>query len=319
MNTAHTGLTTGWTLYIIALVAVNIGGCVWLMWWTSRRRPGDPAPEDTLHTWDNNLREYNKPLPRWWIILFYLTIFFGLGYFIYYGIAGIQGYGHWTSKGEEAAEQAVEQAKMNAAFKPYDGQSIDQLAKDPKALALGKSIFANNCTACHGSLGKGAVGFPNLTDTVWKWGGDPDTILTTVLDGRIGIMAPWGEVLTNDPDHGGADAVDDVVTYVQSLSSPGSLQNDPIAAKGKALFDLDCVACHGEDGKGNQMLGAPDLTDSDWLYGKSKMVLHKTIAEGRTGTMPAWRDVLGETRVRLAAAYVWSLSHPDAAGNKSAE
>lgn len=306
-------MSIGWSWYVIALVALNILGCVWLLWWTARRRPGDPAPEETSHVWDGDLTEYNKPLPRWWINLFYLTIVFGLGYLFWYGgLGGFSGYGKWSSSSEHAAKKAVEDRKLEETFRPYDNQSIDVLAGDPKALALGRSIFNNTCATCHGSSAQGATGYPNLSDSIWHWGGSPEKILETVLDGRQGIMPEWGTVLTG---MGGENAVDYTIAYVRTLGNPESLRNDFLAAQGKKLYEGVCVACHGVDGKGNQDLGAPDLTDGYWLYGSSKESLHQTIAAGRQGTMPAHRETLGETRSRLAAAYVWSLSNaPKATG-----
>ncbi len=224
-------MSMGWTWYVIALVALNIFGCVWLLWWTGRRRPGDPKPEDTLHTWDGDLKEYNKPLPRWWINLFYLTIIFSIGYLFWYGGLGrIPGYSKWNSQNEHAADKAVEDAKLEQTFKPYAGQPIDVLAQDPKALALGRSIFGNTCATCHGSTGQGATGYPNLTDDIWHWGGSPDRILETVLDGREGVMPEWGTVLTG---MGGPEAVDYTIAYVRTLSAPETLKNNFMAAQGE--------------------------------------------------------------------------------------
>ena len=300
-------MSAGWIGFIVALVVLNILGCVWLLWWTGRRRPGDPAPEDTSHVWDGDLTEYNKPLPRWWINLFYLTIVFSIGYIFWYGgLGSIPGYSGWTSKQEHAEDKAVEDAKLELTFKPYAGQAIDALAKDPKALALGRSIFGNTCATCHGSSGHGATGYPNLTDEIWHWGGTPERVLETVLDGREGVMPEWGTVLTG---MGGPQAVDYTIAYVRTLSAPDTLQNNFMAAQGKKLYEGVCVACHGIDGKGNPDIGAPDLTDDYWMYGSSRESLQRTIAQGRHGSMPAHRELLGETRARLVAAYVWSLSH----------
>ncbi|RYZ68739.1 MAG: c-type cytochrome, partial [Lysobacteraceae bacterium] len=175
----------------------------------------------------------------------------------------------------------------------------------------GRSIFANSCATCHGSSAKGAIGYPNLSDDIWHWGGDPERVLQTVLDGRDGIMPEWGTVLAS---MGGENAVDYTVAYVRALATPEqSVRNNYMAAQGKKLYDGVCVACHGVDGKGNQELGAPDLTDAYWMYGSSKESLRQTISRGRHGVMPAHRELLGETRSRLVAAYVWSLSQPAAA------
>ncbi|WP_133477543.1 cytochrome-c oxidase, cbb3-type subunit III [Cognatilysobacter segetis] len=300
-------MSMGWSWYVIALVVLNIAGCVWLLWFTARRRPGDPKPTDTSHVWDGDLTEYNKPLPRWWINGFYLTIVFGVGYLVWYGgLGGLKGYSGWTSDKEYAADKAGEDAKLNAAFARYAGKPIDAIARDPHAVAIGHSIFTNTCSGCHGSSAKGAIGYPNLTDDIWHWGGTPDRILETVLDGREGVMPEWGKVLTG---MGGENAVDYVASYVQSFADPKGLENNFMAAQGKSLYEGVCVACHGADGKGNPAMGAPNLTDDYWLYGGSKAQLVQTIANGRHGVMPAHRALLGETRARLVAAYVWSLSN----------
>ena len=135
-------MSGGWSWYVIALIAVNIAGCVWLLWWTSRRRPGDPKPEDTSHVWDGDLTEYNKPLPRWWINLFYLTIVFAIGYLVWYpGFGNFAGYGKWTSRVEHDRDAAKATATLEKTFAPYQGQPIDVLARDPQAVKLGSSIF----------------------------------------------------------------------------------------------------------------------------------------------------------------------------------
>ncbi|MDO5506065.1 MAG: cytochrome-c oxidase, cbb3-type subunit III [Pseudoxanthomonas suwonensis] len=304
-------ITSGWSLWIIALVTINILGCVWLILWTSKRRPGDPKPDDTGHVWDENITEYNKPLPRWWVNMFYLTIVFSIGYLVWYpGFGAFAGIGGWTSAGEMQADAERNQERLAATFAPYDGKAVDVLAQDEQAVHLGRSIFNNTCATCHGSAGQGAIGYPNLTDDSWQWGGSPDQILTTIRDGRQGVMTPWGDVLTG---MGGENAVDYVVAYVRALSDPASLQNNFLAAQGKKLYDGVCVACHGVDGKGNQDLGAPDLTDDVWLYGNSTEAIRTTIQDGRHGVMPPHGELLGDTRTRLVGAYVWSLSH----GNQS--
>ncbi|MGE4367325.1 cytochrome-c oxidase, cbb3-type subunit III [Thermomonas sp.] len=302
-------MSAGWSWYVIALITLNIAGCAWLLWWTARRRPGDPAPEQTSHVWDGDLTEYNKPLPKWWINLFYLTILFAIGYLLWYpGLGNFAGFGKWTSRSEEQRDAAVANARLEQTFAPFKGQPIDVLARDPQALKLGRSIFANTCATCHGSSAKGAVGYPDLTDDIWHWGDSPEQILHTVLNGREGVMPPWGKVLEG---MGGPDAVDYVIAYVRQLGDPqGGNPSDYAAARGKALYDGLCVACHGPEGKGNPAMGAPDLTDGYWLYGDSREALRETISNGRHGVMPAWGQVLGDTRSRLVAAYVWSLSHP---------
>lgn len=306
-------MSMGWSWFVIALIALNIIGIAWVLWYTARRRPGDPKPEETSHYWDGDITEYNKPMPRWWINGFYLTIVFGIGYLFWYGGLGtFEGYGKWSSRGEHDRDMAARNALLAETFSVYDGQPIDRLAADPAARALGQSIFANTCATCHGSSAQGAIGYPNLADDIWHWGGEPETILQSIINGREGVMPEWGKVLTG---MGGDNAVDYVIAYVRALGLSGqSLENDYMAARGKKLYDGVCVACHGVEGKGNADLGAPDLTDDYWMYGSNKASLRETIVNGRHGIMPAHGELLGETRTRLVAAYVWSLSNPGSAG-----
>jgi len=303
-------MSNTWSWYIIVLVVINIIGCVWLLWWTAKRRPGDPKPEDTSHVWDGDLTEYNKPLPKWWINLFYLTIVFGIGYLIWFpGMGSFAGVSQWTSASEHDTALALNNARLEQTFAAYSGQPLEQLAHDPKALELGRSIFANTCAACHGSAATGAPGYPNLTDTIWNWGGSPERILETVLDGREGVMPPLATVLEGI---GGELAVDQVIAYVRALRSPDidvALRNDYLASRGEKLYQGLCIACHEADGKGNQLLGAPDLTQRNTLYANTTDSIRQTVVEGRHGVMPAHRELLGETRSRLVAAYVWSLSN----------
>ncbi|MGV8931521.1 MAG: cytochrome-c oxidase, cbb3-type subunit III [Luteimonas sp.] len=300
-------MSTGWSWYVIALIVLNLGGCTWLLWATSKRRPGDPKPEDTSHYWDGDITEYNKPMPRWWINGFYMLLVFSVGYIFWYGGLGkYPGYSQWSSVHEHDIDKAAEDAKLEETFAPYKGRAIDAIAGDPAAIKLGQAIFNNTCATCHGSSAQGALGFPNLRDDIWHWGGTPDDILTTVLDGREGVMPEWGTVLKG---MGGDSAVISVVSYVRSLSDPAR-SKDYLAVQGERLYEGICTACHGVDGTGNQALGAPDLTDGYWLYGDSTAQLTESIAKGRHGVMPAHRPLIGETRSRLVAAYVWSLSHP---------
>ncbi len=306
-------MSSAWSWYIIALVILNLGGATWLLWSTGKRRPGDPKPDETSHHWDGDITEYNQPMPRWWIIGFYLSLVFGVAYFAWYGGLGhYPGISGWTSTSEHDADKAVADARLEQTFAPFAGRELPDLARDADAMRLGRSIFANVCAACHGSSAKGAIGYPDLTDSIWHWGGSPERILESVLDGREGVMPEWGTVLTG---MGGEGAVDQVIAYTRTLANPASLENNALAAKGKPLYEGVCVACHGLDGKGNPMLGAPDLTDDYWMYGDSNESLRQTLTQGRHGSMPAHRGLLGETRSRLVAAYVWSLSNSDSSAS----
>lgn len=299
-------MSTGWSIYVMVLVAINIAGCVWLLWWTSRRRPGDPKPDDTSHVWDEDITEYNKPLPKWWINMFYLTIVFSIGYLIWYpGMGAFAGVGKWTSAREHDEQAAKVQALLEQTFSKYQGLAIDEIAKDPEALRLGGMIFANTCAVCHGSDAKGAVGFPNLTDHHWQWGGSPDDILTSVLKGRHAVMPPLGGAVGDLP------GATEVAVYVQSLS--GQPVDPAVAAAGKPKFETVCAACHNADGSGNPMLGAPPLNDDIWLYGSDFDSIRQRIMTGSNGQMPAHGPIIGEVRTRLVAAWVWSQSNQSGA------
>jgi cytochrome c oxidase cbb3-type subunit 3 len=300
-------MSGGWSLWIIAIVVLNIAGSAWLLWWTGRRRPGDPPADATSHHWDGDLTEYNKPLPRWWINLFWLTIVFGIAYLAWYpGFGNFKGHAGWSSQAEYAADKKVADEKIAAAYAAYVAQPIDVIARDPKAVASGQRIFANTCAMCHGSDARGAKGYPNLTDQHWQWGSTPDDILATILDGRQANMPPFATAL-GDPSNVTATAV-----HVQKL---GGMQVDPQLDRiGAASFSGICAACHGAEGKGNPSLGSADFTDDYWLYGNQVEDIVAAIEKGHDGHMPAHRQILGETRARLVGAYVWSLSHAAAGG-----
>ena len=299
-------MTTGWSLYVIILVVLNIVATTWLLWWTARKRKSDGSTAETTgHVWDGDLTEYNKPLPKWWIILFYLTIFYSIGYLAWYpGMGNFAGTSGWSSAKEHDAEKAEADKQLAVAFGRFDGMPIDEIARDEEALAFGSRLFANHCAMCHGSDARGGRGFPNLTDADWQWGGTPEDITTTLLHGRQAAMPALGAVL------GGDVGITEVAAYVQSLSG---MKADPaLAAAGQARFAV-CAACHGPDGKGNPALGAPNLTDDTWLYGSDFATLREGILNGRNGMMPAHAPIIGETRSRIVAAYVWSLTHGDKA------
>lgn len=293
-------MNTGWTLYIAILTIANILACVWLLWWTARKRPDERGEHETTgHVWDDNLQELNRPMPRWWLNLFYLTIVFSLGYLVLYpGLGAFAGTKSWTSGKEHDTEVAAAEAQLAPLFARFAQQSPGELAKNPEAVQLGRSVFAHNCVQCHGSDARGATGFPNLTDKDWLWGGDPDTVLATILNGRQGAMPAWGQML-------GEQGVTEVASYVQTLS--GAKVDDALARAGEARYKQICVACHGPEGKGNPALGAPNLTDDVWLYGGSFEQIATTVRNGRNGRMPAHQPIIGADRARVAAAYVLSL------------
>jgi cytochrome c oxidase cbb3-type subunit 3 len=296
-------LSTFWSGWVIVLTAGNILGCVWLIWWTMRKRPSEAAEGDvTGHTWDGDLQEYNNPLPRWWLWLFYITIVFGLGYLLLYpGFGNFAGFLGWTAQNQYDREMAVAAETYGPIFAKYSGEPIPVVAADPEANEMGKRLYLTYCSQCHGSTASGGPGFPNLTDNDWLWGGKPEQIQATIANGRTAVMPAWQAIL-------GDNGVEEVAEYVITLS--GRTPDDSAKAEaGKALFATNCAGCHMPNGTGNQALGAPNLTDDIWLYGGSKGAIVKTIAAGRNGVMPAQKKLLGDDKVHLLAAYVYSLSN----------
>lgn len=292
-----------WNWYIVIPVVVGIVAMFVLSgWMTETARKADKKPELRAHVWDEDLQELNNPLPRWWLNLFYITLVFGIGYLVLYpGLGTFSGILGWTETGQYEKEIAVADKQFNPLYEKYLQEDIKALAANRVALKTGARLFVNYCTGCHGSDAGGAPGFPNLRDDDWLYGGDPATIKASIMNGRTGAMPAWGAAL-------GPEGVANVAEYVLSLS--GRSTDATAAAAGKEKFQQLCVACHGPDGKGNQALGAPNLTDNIWLNGGSKQAIKETIANGRTGRMPANAEFLGEAKAHLLAAYVYSLSHP---------
>jgi len=288
-----------WGWYVALLTFIAIVACVLLLRSQSIKR-ATGAPELHGHIWDGDLAEYNNPLPRWWMWLFYLTIVFALVYLLLYpGFGSFTGIFQWTSRGEYEAESQKAASEYGPIFNKFAQQDLAVVAKDPEARAIGQRLFLTYCSQCHGSDAGGGFGFPNLRDKDWLYGGDPETIKASIMNGRNGTMPPLGAAI------GGEAAVKEVANYVMSLS--GASHDAVLAAKGKEKFAV-CAACHGADGKGNQQIGAPNLTDDVWLFGGSERTVMETITGGRVSQMPAHKDFLGEAKVHLLAAYVYSLS-----------
>lgn len=307
-----------WNLYVIVLTFASLVGCAWLLVVMSKARgtaaPGKGTKDTTGHVWDGDLAEYNNPLPKWWLNLFWITIVVSVVYLVLYpGFGNFAGVLGWSSRGAYTAEQKGADATVEPLFAKYRAMNIKQVAADPEARAMGERLFLNYCSQCHGSSALGGRGFPNLTDKDWLYGGEPENIVTTIANGRLGVMPALGAGL-------GPDGVKNVVAYVRSLSN---LPHDKLSAQlGKPLFAQTCAACHGADGKGNTTMGAPNLTDDVWLFGSSEAAIAEGVMRGRnlgasegTLAMPAFKDVLGEGKIHLLAAYVWGLSNRPAAGN----
>jgi len=287
-----------WHVYITILTVVSIVACAVFLWSQSVRKAG--PVETTGHQWDEDLAEYNNPLPRWWSGLFYLTIVFSLAYLVLYpGLGSWKGTLGWSQVGQLKEEQQAAEKQFGPLYQKFAATELEALAKNSEALAIGQKLFLNNCAQCHASDGAGSRGFPNLTDRDWLWGGDAAAVKATIRDGRSGVMPPFGDAL-------GAEGVKNVAHYVRSLSG---LTADSIrVALGAETYQKACVACHGADGKGNPALGAPNLADRVWLHGSAEATVIETITRGRTSQMPAHKDLLDEARIHLLTAYVLSLS-----------
>lgn len=294
-------LNSFWNWWVIIISVGTILACWWLLHWTKGvSEQTDSTDGSTGHVWDEDIRELNTPLPRWWLHLFNITIIFAFVYLaIFPGLGNFSGFLGWTQIGQydaEVARATKAQEPIFARFRQMDGAA---LIADEEALEIGGRLFANNCAMCHASDGRGAKGFPNLTDHDWLWGDSYDTVLTSISSGRVGAMPPLGAAL-------GEDGVREVVAYVQQLS--GQRADSEMAAAGQARFQMICMACHGIDGTGNHALGAPNLTDEIWLYGGNPADIEASVVNGRNGNMPAHDNLLNEDRRRLLAAYVKSLS-----------
>ena len=299
-------MTSFWSWYVVILTTGTLLALTWLIFATRKGQRSDTTDQTVGHVYDG-IEEYDNPLPRWWFMLFVGTIIFAVGYLVLYPGMGnwkgiLPGYdGGWTSTKQYEREITKADDKYGPIFSKYAAMSIEEVAKDEQALKMGGRLFASNCSVCHGSDAKGSHGFPNLTDNDWIWGGDTETIKLTIMKGRNAAMPGWEAALGND-------GIKNVTGYVRSLSGLKNPEGVDLEA-GQKSFNTMCVACHGADAKGNPMLGAPNLSDRIWLYGSSFAQVQQTIRHGRNGQMPAQEDFLGNDKVHLLAAYVYSLSH----------
>ncbi|MCK5001610.1 MAG: cytochrome-c oxidase, cbb3-type subunit III [Gammaproteobacteria bacterium] len=292
-----------WSWFISAIA---LGGIVWMLYLlqinNKAELPEDGEAKPTGHVWDEDLQELNTPLPRWWLYMFYITIVFGLVYLaLYPGLGSYKGILGWSSVGEYEAEVAVADAKFDPLYEKFLGEDLTVLAASDNAMRTGERLYVNYCSVCHGSDARGAKGFPNLRDNDWLYGDDPETIKATIMHGRTGAMPAWQDAL------GGEEGVAQVAEYVQQLA--GREVDAEVAELGKAKYDMFCFACHTAEGTGNKAMGAPNLTDNVWLYGGTAKAIKLSIAKGRAGRMPAHAEFLGEAKVHILAAYIYSLSN----------
>ncbi|MNS72926.1 Cbb3-type cytochrome c oxidase subunit CcoP [compost metagenome] len=303
-----------WGIFISVVAVGGVLWCVWLLY-TQRRwlgaKPAAGQVEDTGHVWDGDLTELNNPVPTWWTWMYLLACLFALGYLFFMpGLGSYKGQLGYSSTEEVAQHQAKMANAVRPIYARFETMTVPQISQDAGAREIGQRLFLNNCAQCHGSDAKGGPSFPNLTDGDWLHGGSPEVIMKTIKEGRHGVMPPWKAAID-------AKTAGDIAQYVRSLSG---LTADPIRVfRGKREFGNFCVACHGVDGKGNQLMGAPNLTDDVWLYGSSEASIVKTILDGRDNRMPAHEHILNPEQIKVLTAWVWGLSNkPEGAGDVQA-
>ncbi|MCB1691504.1 MAG: cytochrome-c oxidase, cbb3-type subunit III [Pseudomonadales bacterium] len=288
-------MSTGISWFVIIGTLGSILGFFLLLFMNRKiSRPG----QTTGHSYDG-IEEYDNPLPAWWYWAFILSMVFGLGYLAYYpGLGNFAGLSGWTQVKDLEEDRAAAAEKYGPIFAQYREVPIDELAKNPDVVKIGRRLFTTNCSVCHGATGQGSFGFPNLTDSEWMWGGSNEAIEETITNGRNGVMTPFGSIL-------GEKGVSEAASYVMSLS--GREVDPEEAAKGKVHFQTYCFVCHGMDAKGQAMFGAPNLTNEIWLYGNSRLRIEYTIKNGRNNQMPSFKDKLSADKIHILAAYVKSL------------
>jgi cytochrome c oxidase cbb3-type subunit 3 len=294
-----------WSWYVAAISVVSILACALLLWLAGKATVStDPSKIDdntTGHVWDEDLRELNNPLPRWWMWLFILTVIFGFGYLaVFPGLGSYQGLSKWSAQAEHKDDVVRMRAELAPLYAEFSAQSVEALTRDPRALAIGERQFMNSCSQCHGSDGRGSKSYPNLTNGNAAWLGERsgEHIVQTVTNGRMGMMPALGSAI------GGESDISNVAHYVLSLS--GSPHNEVKAFSGKQKFAV-CAACHGVDGKGNKALGAPNLTDDYWLHGWGEAAIVNIIKHGKNNFMPAQSPMLTPEQIHVVSAYVLSL------------
>ncbi len=297
-----------WHLYVAGITVVSIIACLLLLWFTGKAKAMTANDNTTGHVWDGDLREMNNPLPRWWVGLFIITIVFSAVYLVFYpGLGTSEGRFGWSSADQYQKEVAKGNEQVAPLYAKFAGMPVQEVAKDPQAMAIGDRLFMNNCAQCHGSDARGSKSFPNLTDADWLHGGSPEKIKETLVQGRQGRMPPMAAAVGTPED------VRNVAQYVLSLS--GSPHDSLRASLGKTKFGA-CAACHGADGKGNTALGAPNLTDDIWLHGWGENAIVAMINNGKTNVMPAQATKLTEGQIHVLASYVWGLSNGKGAAAK---
>ena len=290
-----------WSVYVAGITIFSIVACAVLLWFTGKAKAMTAADNTTGHVWDDDLREMNNPLPRWWVGLFIITIIFAAFYLYFYpGLGGYAGKAGWTSKGQFEAEVAKGDAEVAPLYAKFTAMSVEDISRDPQAHAIGERLFMNNCSQCHGSDARGGKGFPNLTASYRLHGGRPEDLIETITKGRVGQMPPMAAAV------GSADDVKNVANYVLEIS--GNPHDSVRAELGKAKFVV-CAACNGPEGKGNQQIGSANFTANQWLHGFGEAAIINMVNNGKINIMPAQGGKFSEAQIRVLAAYVWGLSN----------
>ena len=290
-----------WHWFIAGGTILFVIWCIWLVSWSSKQGPANVADDEVVgHKWDGDLEEWNNPAPKWWLYLYFITIAWAIGYLVAFpGLGSYEGMLGWSQQGQYEAEMQAAAENYDPIYEEFAAMDFDELWQNEQAQALGKSLYASYCTTCHGSDARGAPGYPNLTDNDWLWGNSEAELYTTIYNGRNAVMPVLAPAL------GGDEGVANMAKYVKRLSGG---EADAGAMSAQPMFVALCSACHGVDGTGNKIFGAPNLTDDIWLYGASLETIEETILKGRGGVMPAHGDLFGENRTKILAAYIYSLS-----------
>jgi cytochrome c oxidase cbb3-type subunit 3 len=288
-----------WSWWVSIPTVLGLIWCAWLAY-TNARGVTDDEGEAAEHVWDEDIRENNNPLPKWWLNMFYITVVFAFGYLILYpGLGSFQGILGWSELGQYQAELDDADARYAPLYEKYGSQSLEELNQNNNAMGTAGRLFSTNCSICHGADARGTAGFPNLRDDKWLYGGSGEAIKFSITNGRNGIMPAWLPAV-------GEQGVAELAEYLLSFKKTSG--NSQLAAAGEEKFKIFCVACHGADATGNQALGAPDLTDGSWLYGGNAKTISESISKGRQGVMPAHKVLLGENQIHLLTSYILGFS-----------
>jgi len=282
-----------WSGWIILLTLVGFGGLVWLV--VSIYTAAPPNPAELEHTtWDENLSEGLNPPPLWWFWLIFVAMVVSVFYLMFYpGLGAFKGALEWSQGHALDHSQHAFSDEYDARRMEIAGMPLADIQGDEVLMASARDLYTRNCSACHGYEAQGQANlFPNLSDDIWQWGGTPENIERSIRGGRNAIMASWETLL-------GQEGVTNVANYVLVLGTPQA-EGHP----GQAQFNQVCAACHGPEGLGNPLLGAPDLTDADWLYGGDVETIRETLRNGRNGIMPAFDERLDDTQIHLLVAWL---------------